>query len=318
MTIISYYSDGKLHRLSAQPASRLTARAPRRGTRAAESRTTGPMAMRALLSQSDRVETLMHEVSESQTLIAVPPQKGPAVVPTPTLLLEGTGKANLRRISNEFGVEVIHEGREGKMLLQAKEGGAKGVEIAAAAARKAYKEGYARIAHPNFLRVMTHIKPSAAGGEPLWNHSNDGNPGVIGADVAAAAAWTITQGDADIRVAVLDEGVDTKHPALKPAVVAEKDFVDGNPTAAPDANDAHGTACAGIILSRSSSTPGLAPKCSLVAVRIAKGDGNDGWIIDDYQTADAIDWSWKEAKADVLSNSWGGGPPVDGVTAAFT
>ena len=54
-----------------------------------------------------------------------------------------------------------------------------------------------------------------------------------------------------------------------------------------------------------------------MAVRIAKSDGGHGWLFDDFNTADAIDWSWREAEADVLSNSWGGGPPVDVITAAF-
>src|SRR5262249_10602285 len=124
-------------------------------------------------------------------------------------------------------------------------------------------------------------------------------------------------GKAEVRVAVLDEGVDVEHPALKPAVVDQKDFVDDNPTAAPDGDDAHGTACAGIIVSRDAAYAGLAPQCSLVAVRIAKGDGADGWVFDDFKTADAIDWAWKEGKADVLSTSWGGGPPVDAITNAF-
>jgi subtilisin family serine protease len=54
-----------------------------------------------------------------------------------------------------------------------------------------------------------------------------------------------------------------------------------------------------------------------VAARIAKDDGSGFWIFDDFDTADAIDWSWDDAKADVLSNSWGGGPPVDVITNAF-
>src|SRR5205807_789004 len=77
-----------------------------------------------------------------------------------------------------------------------------------------------------------------------------------------------------------------------------------------------GTACSGIILSRGNKFPGITA-CSLVAVRIAKGDGAGGWVFDDFATADAIDWSWKDGKADVLSNSWGGGPPVDAITNAF-
>jgi subtilisin family serine protease len=93
--------------------------------------------------------------------------------------------------------------------------------------------------------------------------------------------------------------------------------VDGNNHARPDGDDAHGTACAGIIVSRDVNYPGLAPLCSLIAVRIAKGDGADGWVFDDFATADAIDWAWREEKADVLSCSWGGGPEVDAITQAI-
>ena len=118
-------------------------------------------------------------------------------------------------------------------------------------------------------------------------------------------------------MAVLDEGVDTSHPFLSPAVVAERDFVDGNAHARPDGDDAHGTACAGIVVARNRDVSGLAPEASLVAARIAKSDAQGFWIFDDFQTADAIDWCWDDAKADVLSNSWGGGPPAPVITRAF-
>ena len=69
--------------------------------------------------------------------------------------------------------------------------------------------------------------------------------------------------------------------------------------------------------SQDAKHPGLARGCSLVAVRIGKGDGKDGWVSDDFRTADAIDWAWRDAKSDVLSNSWGGGPSVDAITNAI-
>lgn len=168
--------------------------------------------------------------------------------------------------------------------------------------------------HPNFLRVVRHPALAPRGVTKQWNLDNDGSRGVPGADVHALAAWTITEGVRDVRVAILDEGVDTVHPYLK---VAERDFVDQNPTASPDRDDAHGTACAGIVASQDGDVRGLAAGVGLVAVRIAKSDDANNWIFDDFDTADAIDWCWSDANADVLSNSWGGGPPVDVITRAF-
>ncbi|MDY3554777.1 S8 family serine peptidase [Gemmata sp. JC717] len=318
MSTIEYYANGKLHRLAARAPAQLKAPKPALGAHlkdgAAPRATT---AVHAVQAQSVRLAPLFHSVAAEAMLIAVPAAGGPAVIPTATLIVEGANKTELKRLREKFGLTVLNEGKEGKVLLRAPDGGAAGIQQAADAAKAAYESGKVKAASPNFLRVVNRIGPSAAAGQRLWNHQNDGNPGVPGADVAARAAWTLTRGVADVRVAVLDEGVDTTHPALQAAVVAEKDFVDGNPTARPDGNDAHGTACAGIIVSRDATTPGLASGCSLVAARIAKGDGAGGWVFDDFQTADAIDWAWDDAKADVLSNSWGGGPPVDVITRAF-
>jgi subtilisin family serine protease len=319
MPAIEFYSGGKLHRLTARTPDTLPAPRPKGARPGGPLFAAGavPMVTRAVHTQADRLGPLFHSVAETEMLVALPRSGDLALVPTATLIVEGATRAELKSLRDKFGLEVLDEGAEGKVLLRAPDGGHQGVKKAAEAARAAYESGNVRAAHPNFVRVMRQIKPSAAGGQPLWNHANDGNPGVPGADVAAPAAWTLTKGRAEVRVAVLDEGVDADHPALKPAVVADKDFVDRHPTSKPDGNDAHGTACAGIVVSRDTKTPGLAPQCSLVAVRIAKGDGDDGWVFDDFKTADAIDFAWKDGKADVLSNSWGGGPPVDVISLAF-
>ncbi|MGB6641561.1 MAG: S8 family serine peptidase, partial [Thermoanaerobaculia bacterium] len=78
-----------------------------------------------------------------------------------------------------------------------------------------------------------------------------------------------------------------------------------------------GTACAGIVVGQSDRAKGLAPGVRLVAARIAKSDDRGFWVFDDFETADAIDWAWEKAKSDVLSNSWGGGPPADVIANAF-
>jgi thermitase len=256
-------------------------------------------------------------VTESNTMVQPVERGRTSVIPTETIAVMGANKAELAWARKEFGVTVVQEGTHGKVLLAVPADAPDPIQTAAKAARALYERGNVDGAHPNFLRFVQRPGPGAAAPKGQWGLDNNGAVGVVGADVAANAAWTITTGDSKIRVAVLDEGVDTGHPYLKPSVVAERDFVDGNATAAPSGDDAHGTACAGIIAAKGKLVTGLAHGVSLVAARIAKGDGGQGWIFDDFNTADAIDWCWDDAAADVLSNSWGGGPPVDVITNAF-
>jgi thermitase len=268
-------------------------------------------------AQNDRLGLLFHDTRETFMQMVAPRIDQPIILVTDTIIVEHARKSEIAWLRDKFGMSVLREGLQGKVLLKAPEGGEKGARLVFAAAKAVYERGQVAAAHPDFVRLLTKVKPTASTGQPLWNHDNPGEPGIAGADVAAMAAWTLTRGRPEVRVAVLDEGVDSEHPALKDAVVDQKDFVDGNTHARPDGNDAHGTACAGIVASRDSTYPGLAPQCSLVAVRIAKGDGTGNWIFDDFATADAIDWAWQEGKADVISNSWGGGPPVDVVSRAI-
>ena len=217
---------------------------------------------------------------------------------TQTVIGEGLRQADLAA-AKSYGATVIEEGLDGKMLLKVDT-----VERAFGLVELLRAREVGSVS-PNFLRKIVRLAPSAPA--KAWALDKIGVP----------AAWAITKGSSRIRVAVLDEGVDTKHPSLKAAVVAERDFIGTKSTAMPDNDDAHGTACAGIVLSRSATFPGVAPRCSLIAVRIAMGDGTpDGWVFDDFATADAIDWSWRQG-ADVLSNSWGGGAPSDAISRAF-
>ncbi len=325
MSAIRFYSGGHLvtvqaqpMALLAQPASR-SRRSPAAAAAASSQAAAIPDAMRAMHAQAGRLSPLFQNVNEGRTMAVVNkrPSAGTVIV-TETLSVDHAKAATLKHLRNHYGMEVLREGSHGKVLLKSPEGGEAAIAQVAEAARDTYERAQGKVAaHPNFLRVLKRQSPAAAGQAPLWNHLNTGNPGKRGADVAAPAAWTLTRGSKDVRVAILDEGVDTRHPALKPAVVMERDFVDQNPHARPDGNDAHGTACAGIVLSRSKTYPGLAPLCSLVAARIAKGDGAGNWVFDDFATADAIDWCWDDAQAAVLNNSWGGGPPVDVMSNAF-
>ena len=331
MSSLQYYSDGKLIRLrteavdlESEAAAARPARRSRSGSTSSGPGTETPVshaqhAMQAVQAQHQRLAPLFNDLQPDTRLAVLTGGAAECtVLLTETLVLESPNQALLRRLSQAYGVRVVLEGSHGKVLLRAPQAGLQGVVTVIQAARDAYEHGDGRhAAHPNFIRILRQRSPTSSGRTPLWNHLNRGNPGVRGADVAAHAAWTISQGEPSVRVAILDEGVDTRHPALRAAVVAEADFVAGQSHARPDGNDAHGTACAGIVLSRSKSWPGLASGCSLVAARIAKGDGQGGWVFDDFHTADAVDWCWSKAQAAVLSNSWGGGPPADAISNAF-
>ncbi len=110
--------------------------------------------------------------------------------------------------------------------------------------------------------------------------------------------WYETMGE-NVKVAVLDTGIDVDHPDLETAIVATEDFTgDG----IEDANG-HGTHCAGIIGARLNSVGfvGVAPKSQLLVGKVLGNDGRGdfSWI------ADGIDWAVGEG-ANIISMSLGG------------
>jgi len=321
MTTFKYFAAGRLRLLRVAPLGALL-RAAARGGRAPDAgEALAGLALdlvgKALAGQTEWFGSLLYALSEADMLVESDLFSGAVTLPTETVVVDGATGSELRWMRDRHGFDIVREGRQGKVLLRAPQGGAAGVAAAFDLGEKLTRRGHVGSAHPNFVRALPHISRPQAAADHRWNLQNDGVEGLYGADVHALAAWTITRGRRDIRVAVVDEGVDTQHPSLAPAVVAELDVVGGKPNALPDGDDAHGTACAGIIVSRDAEVTGLAPESSLVAARIARGDGAGHWILDDFDTADAIDWCWEEARADVLSNSWGGGPPTDVITRAF-
>lgn len=217
---------------------------------------------------------------------------------TETVIAEGLRQEDFAA-AKAYGAQVVEEALDGKVLLRCAS-----IESAFGLVELLARREVGSVS-PNFIRRVNRVKASAP--STNWSPKKIGVP----------AAWKITKGRADVRVAILDEGVDTSHPALKAAVHAERDFIgQKGASAMPDGNDAHGTACAGIVLSRSTTYPGIAPRCQLIAARIAMDDGSGGWVFDDFRTADAIDWCWRQGAA-VLSNSWGGGAPSDAISRAF-
>jgi subtilisin family serine protease len=135
--------------------------------------------------------------------------------------------------------------------------------------------------------------------------------------IRAIEAWSIHRGNAGIVVAVLDEGCDIAHEDIAYALPGYDAWSnDNDPT--PNGNDAHGTACAGIIAMRHNNGRGgvgVAPGCRILPVRIAQGIGGGFWST----SATIVDRGIRTAVlrgASVLSNSYSLAPSTT-VTRAF-
>jgi subtilisin len=118
--------------------------------------------------------------------------------------------------------------------------------------------------------------------------------------VNAPQAWGFSQGK-NIRVAVVDTGIDFTHPDLRPNYVGGASFVPG--AATPMDDQGHGTHCAGTIAAAIEDTNvvGVAPLASLYAVKVLdqNGSGQFSWIIA------GIDWCIQNGMH-IVSMSLGG------------
>lgn len=144
-----------------------------------------------------------------------------------------------------------------------------------------------------------------------WTHNNTGSAeqysGKPGADMGIDSAWTITMGDPEIKIAVIDSGVDTAHADLKANLLQGFDCftMTANPgDGMPRKNaDAHGTNCAGIIgavANNNIGIAGIAPLCKIISINLS--DENH-FFASEYGIAAGIDYAWQNG-ASVLSNSW--------------
>jgi subtilisin family serine protease len=116
------------------------------------------------------------------------------------------------------------------------------------------------------------------------------------------AAWDVTQGSSRVVVAVIDTGVDARHPDLQGAVLPGYDFANGDSD--PMDDHGHGTAVAGVIAARTDNHvggAGICWRCSILPVKVlgASGSGDDTLI------AAGIVWA-TDRGAKVINLSLGG------------
>jgi subtilisin len=117
--------------------------------------------------------------------------------------------------------------------------------------------------------------------------------------IKSPLAWGCSQGKG-IKVAIVDTGIDGKHPDIAPNYKGGVSFVPGEST--PEDFNGHGTHCAGTVAAaiNGSGVIGVAPMASLYAVKVLDGSGSGAWS----NLIAGIDWGIKNQMR-ILSMSLG-------------
>lgn len=166
-----------------------------------------------------------------------------------------------------------------------------------------FENGNVEFAQPNWAMYVD------APNNPLfdyqWNLFDINN----GYDINVVNAWSISSGE-NIKVAVLDEGVELTHPDLINNIIIGYDATEGETIGTNGGNkpnDNHGTGCAGIIAATDNNIglKGIAYNSKILPVRIAyKNPNNNKWVSKTSWKVKGISYAWDTARVDVLSNSW--------------
>jgi subtilisin family serine protease len=182
--------------------------------------------------------------------------------------------------------------------------------------------GQFSLVSPNLMHTVSDCSVNDPLFSRQWNLKNDGSPlqsnGIPGADMDTEAAWDITTGDPNIKIAILDSGVDTLHPDLMGKLLPGFDAMvdpdssgtNGYPTPTYS-QDGHGTSCAGIAAASGDNSIGMSGvcrDCSIIPVRVFAYQDLLGEIqpfSDTESFIRGISWQWQVGQADVSSNSWG-------------
>ena len=186
-----------------------------------------------------------------------------------------------------------------------------------------------RAGHPKSPQPFVAIRPQQAStpNDPRfreqWALQNfGGNARLYGADIQVASVWAHNRGQRELRIAVIDSGIDFNHPDLKkqqwtnPKETRDSKDQDGNgyiddvsgwdfvkdDSNATDENG-HGTNIAGIIAAEGNNGIGIAGvlwKANLMSLRVLDADG----VGDTASAIEALDYA-TEHGAQVINLSWG-------------
>lgn len=130
--------------------------------------------------------------------------------------------------------------------------------------------------------------------------------GKAGSDIKARQAWAKNRDCRSIVTAVLDTGVDVRHPDLRGNLLAGKNFVGEIPTNDPQDDNLHGTHVSGIIAgagSEASGVMGVCQRAKILPVKVGSAEG----VLTDADILEGIKFAITQ-RAKVINASFGGGP----------
>ncbi len=180
----------------------------------------------------------------------------------------------------------------------------------------------------NYVEQRTFDYPNDERFDELWGLHNTGEElnSVAGADVAAKAAWGLTIGSPEIKIAVIDTGVNYTHPDLINNIWTNQAELNGTAGVDDDGNgyvddihgydfankdgdpmddNGHGSHCSGTIGAIQNNGIGVAGvmgNVSIVGVKFLTGSGSGTTA----SAIESIDYA-RKLGVHVMSNSWGGG-----------
>jgi subtilisin family serine protease len=164
---------------------------------------------------------------------------------------------------------------------------------------------------PEEAAQMLSRDPRVAWAQPMNIYRTRGHNDPLYALQPAAQAWHLSELHAfatgrDVRVAIIDSGVDESHPDLVGQIVLKRNFVDGR----RDAPERHGTAVAGIIAARADNGVGIvgvAPNVRLLALRSCWEETDQATLCTSLTLALALHFAIEHA-AGVINLSLSGPP----------
>ncbi len=226
---------------------------------------------------------------------------------------------DLKTFTSKYGLETVEKTSYGAIIFKVLDS-----KSTLKIANKIKENESVFWSNPNFVHIINLYQRV---NDPLYSNqyylNNTGQTGgVQNIDINAPQAWDITLGCDNIRVAVIDDGVENHEDfdgRVMPGFTAGFNNTNGAPL--NHNSKGHGVACAGIIAASHNDLGirGIAPNSQIIPINIfplPPAGQNFAGVVTNAEIATAINWAWRPDRlnSDILSNSWGGGVENSDVT----